>query len=108
MSPIAYPQNVDAWFSTASFAAPAPLQFGTAARNSIIGPGRDNWNVALFKSFAIPGREGMHLEFRGETYNTFNHTQFNGVDVTKTDANFGKITSVWDPRIIQLGAKFIF
>jgi hypothetical protein len=108
VSSVTYPQNVDAWFSTSSFAAPAPLQFGTAGRNSIIGPGRDNWNVALFKAFSIPGREGMHLEIRGETYNTFNHTQFNGVDSTFTDANFGKVTSVWDPRIIQIGAKFVF
>ncbi len=108
VAPVAYPQLVDAWFSTASFVAPAPLQFGTAGRNSIIGPGRDNWNVALFKAFAIPGREGMHIEFRGETYNTFNHTQFNAVDTTFTDANFGKVTSVWDPRIFQLGAKFVF
>ncbi len=107
-SKIAYPQNVDQWFSTASFAAPAALAFGSAARNSIRGPGRDNWNVALFKSFALPGREGMHIEFRGETYNTFNHTQFNGVDATFTDSNFGKVTSTFDPRIIQLGAKFVF
>ncbi len=108
ISGVTYPQGVDNWFSTSSFVAPAPLQFGTASRNSIIGPGRDNWNVALFKSFVIPGREGMHLEIRGETYNTFNHTQFNGVDATFTDANFGKVTSVWDPRIFQLGAKFVF
>ncbi len=108
VAPVGYPQQVDAWFSTGSFAAPSPLQFGTAGRNSITGPGRDNWNVALFKSFAIPGREGMHFEFRGETYNTFNHTQFNAVDTTFTDANFGKVTSTWDPRIIQLGAKFVF
>ncbi len=105
---VSYPQSVDAWFSTASFAAPGNLQFGTAGRNSINGPGRDNWNVALFKSFPIPGREGMHLEFRGETYNTFNHTQFNGVTTTFTDSNFGKVNSTWDPRIIQLGAKFVF
>lgn len=107
-SAITYPQSVDQWFSTASFAAPAALAFGSAARNSIRGPGRDNWNVALFKSFALPWREGMHIEFRGETYNTFNHTQFNGVDSTFTDSNFGKVTSTFDPRIIQLGAKFVF
>ncbi len=108
VAPVTYPGGVDNWFSTSSYALALPLEFGTASRNSIRGPGRDNWNAALFKSFTLPGREGMHFEFRGETYNTFNHTQFNGVDVTKTDANFGKVTSVWDPRIIQLGAKFVF
>ncbi len=105
---LSYPQGVDNWFSKAAFGAPAALQFGTAGRNSVRGPGRDNWNVALFKAFEIPGREGMHLEIRGETYNTFNHTQFNQVDTTFTDVNFGKVTSTWDPRIIQLGAKFVF
>lgn len=109
VSTINYSQNVDAWFSTSSFAAPAALQFGTAGRGTIRGPGRDNWNIALFKSFAIPAREGMHFELRAETYNTFNHTQFNNVNTSFSDtSNFGKITSVFDPRIIQLGAKFIF
>jgi hypothetical protein len=108
ISSISYPQNVDAWFTASSFAAPADLQFGSASRNSIRGPGRANWNMALFKSFPIKGREGMHFEFRGETYNTFNHTQFHDVNTSFTDGNFGKITDVWDPRIIQLGAKFVF
>jgi hypothetical protein len=104
-----YPQSVDQWFNTAAFAAPAALQWGSAGRGVLVGPGRDNWKIALFKSFAIPGREGMRIEFRGETYNTFNHTQFNNVNTTFSDkANFGHVTSVHDPRIIQLGAKFIF
>ena len=45
---LTYPQSVDQWFSTSSFVKPASLQFGTAGRNLITGPGRDNWNVALF------------------------------------------------------------
>ena len=108
LSSVNYPQNVDAWFTTSSFGAAPSLLFGTAARNSIRGPGRDNWNVALFKSFALPGREGRAIQLRWENYNAFNHTQFNGVQTTYTDANFGKVTSTWDPRIMQLGAKFIF
>jgi hypothetical protein len=108
VSSLTYPQNVDQWFSASSFAKPAPLQFGTVGRNAITGPGRDNWNIALFKAFPITSREGMQFQFRLETYNTFNHTQFHDVNVTFTDANFGKITNVYDPRRIQLGAKLIF
>ena len=108
VGPLSYPQGVDNWFTTSTFAAPASLQFGSAGRNSIRGPGRDNWNVALFKSFALPFREGSHIEVRWETYNTFNHTQFNNVNTSFTDSNFGKITSTFDPRIMQLGAKFLF
>lgn len=103
---IDYPHTVDAWFGTGAFAAPAPLQFGTLARNALVGPGRDNWDIALFKSFAFTEHSG--LEFRVETYNTFNHTQFNGVNTTLTSSNFGKVTSVYDPRILQLGAKIFF
>ena len=105
---VAYPQTVNAWFSPTSFAAPAPLAFGTTARNSVAGPGRDNWNVALFKSFALPMREGAAFELRVETYNTFNHTQFNGVNTTFGNANFAQVNSTYDPRVLQLGAKLIF
>jgi hypothetical protein len=103
---ITYPKTVDAWFGTGAFAAPAPLQFGTLARNALVGPGRANWDIALFKKFALGER--ADLEFRVETYNSFNHTQFNGVETTFTNGNFGKVTSTFDPRIIQFGAKLAF
>ncbi|MGH9610263.1 MAG: hypothetical protein ACRD34_11385, partial [Bryobacteraceae bacterium] len=103
---ITYPKTVDSWFGTGSFAAPAPLQFGTLARNALVGPGRANWDIALFKKFAFG--EKASIEFRAETYNSFNHTQFNGVETTLTNGNFGKVTSTFDPRIIQFGAKLAF
>ena len=109
VSSAAYPRTVYEWFNPASFVAPGPLQWGSAARGSLVGPGRNNWNMALFKSFALPWlREGARFEFRGETYNTFNHTQFHDVNTTFSDSNFGQVTSVYDPRIIQLGAKLVF
>ena len=37
-------------------------------------PGRNNWNMALFKAFQV--KEKARFEFRAETFNTFNHTQF--------------------------------
>jgi hypothetical protein len=107
ISTVTYPQTVAQWFSAGSFANPAALQFGNAGRNSVVGPGRANWNLALFKRFALP-REGSAFEFRFETYNTFNHTQFNGVSTTFGNASFGQVNSTWDPRVLQLGAKLIF
>jgi hypothetical protein len=111
--PVTYQQARLQWFSTSSFARPAlrvlaALQFGTSGRNIIRGPGRANWNIALHKAFAISGREGMRFEFRAESFNTFNHTQFNAVDTTLTSGSFGQVTSVFDPRVFQLGAKFLF
>jgi hypothetical protein len=108
IAPVSYPGSVDQYFSTSSFAKPAALAFGSAGRGSITGPGRANWNIALFKAFNFTANERRRIELRFETYNTFNHTQFNALQTNYTDKNFGKVTSVFDPRIIQLGGKFIF
>ena len=62
---------------------------------------------ALVQKFPFTGR-GPHLELRVETFNTFNHTQFNGVDTGFTDGNFGQVTSTYDPRELQFGGKFLF
>jgi hypothetical protein len=103
------PKTVDQWFSTSTYAQPQLLSFGNATRGSIVGPGRHNWNLALFKSFDMAFiREGTKLDFRAETYNTFNHTQFHDVNTSFGNSNFGQVTSTWDARVIQLGLKLLF
>ncbi len=72
----------------------------------MVSPGRNNWNVALFKAFQV--KEKARFEFRAETFNTFNHTQFSGPSTSVTAANFGQITGTFNPRTFQLGAKFLF
>ena len=39
---------------------------------------RDNWNLALFKSFLISEAHASRLEVRAESFNTWNHTEFEG------------------------------
>jgi hypothetical protein len=106
VAPITYPGTRFQWFSTSSFQKPGPLQWGTAARNDVVAPGRNNWNMALFKAFQV--KENARFEFRAETFNTFNHTQLGGPSTSVTAANFGQITSTFNPRTFQLGAKFLF
>jgi hypothetical protein len=109
---INYPKTADAWFSPSSFTQPAFGFFGDTSRGLITGPGRQNWNISLFKSFRgipFPGNsEGAEVQFRAETFNTFNHTQFHDVTTNFNDGNFGRVTSVYDPRVIQLALKFLF
>jgi hypothetical protein len=102
------PHSVDSWFETSAFLAPAPGSFGNMPRNSVYGPGRQNWNMALFKSFVFSESRGSRLEFRFETFNTFNHTQLKDVSNTFSASNFGAVTTAHDPREIQLGLKLIF
>jgi len=114
VGPIHYPKTVNAWFDKSAFAAPVgPWDgggnqgFGTARKDTIVGPGRLNFNMSLFKTVTFKA-EGPRLELRFESFNTFNHTQFNGLDSSFTDGNFGHVTTAFDPRVLQLGAKLQF
>ena len=80
----------------------------TSPGRSIYGPGRHNWNLSLFKSFTFSEARGSRLEFRSETFNTFNHTQFQNVSTTFTASDFGQVTSTYLPRNVQLGVKLMF
>jgi hypothetical protein len=111
-----YPKKkVGAWFDTSVFSAPKAMWdggsnqgFGTGRKDTIVGPGRLNFNLSLFKSIPLTSHEGPRIELRFESFNTFNHTQLSGVDSGFTDGNFGQATSASDPRNMQLGGKFIF
>ena len=104
------------WLNPLAFAQPALGTFGDVSPGSISGPGLVDVDMALSRIFRI--RERMSLELRGEAFNIANHvnpgdpnntgTLPGGVDITLTDANFGKIVSALDPRIMQVAMKFFF
>jgi hypothetical protein len=94
------------WFNPAAFSTPTAGYFGNEAKGAIRGPGRQNWDISLFKDFPFK-ENGPTLELRFETFNTFNHTQWNGLN-TSYLSGAGAITSAFDPRVLQLGAKFFF
>ena len=108
VGPVSYPHTVAEWFSTSSFVDPAVGTFGDAGHNSLRGPGRDNWNLSLFKSFVLSETRGSRLELRVESFNTWNHTEFNQVSNGLGSNNFGQVTSAFDPRVFQLGGKIYF
>src|SRR3984957_10798320 len=108
VSAVSYPHTASEWFSTSSFADPAVGAWGDAAHNSLRGPGRDNWNLSLFKSFVLSETRGSRFELRVESFNTWNHTEFNQVSNGLGSSNFGKITSAFHPGFFQLGRKNFF
>ena len=110
---MSYNKKIDNWFDTTklSVAVPAwlggPNQgFGNAGKDAIVGPGRVNFTTSLYKTFAFTEHVGFQLKF--ESFNTFNHTEFQSIDTTIGDGNYGKVTGTWDPRNLQLGGRFIF
>jgi hypothetical protein len=99
------------YFNTAAFTQNLLGTFGDVRRNSIRGPGFANIDFSITKSFPL-GRgtfaESHHLDFRAEAFNLFNHPNLGSPDNAVGDGNFGQITEALDPRILQLGLKFIF
>src|SRR4030095_9545325 len=96
------------YFNPSAFQVPADGTWGNFGHYGLRGPGRDHWNLSLFKSFWFNEERGSRLELRLETFNTWNHTQFNGVSNTLGNGDFGQYTSTFDPRILQLGIKAYF
>ena len=78
------------------------------------GPGVEDFDISLFKNF--PLGEKRSVQFRVETFNTFNHPQFNMVDTNpqfdqsgnQVNGRLGQIISDYLPRQIQLALKVIF
>jgi Carboxypeptidase regulatory-like domain/TonB dependent receptor len=115
---ISTPHTAAEWFNPAAFAAPAcavgPDCWGNLGFDAIRGPGRDDWNLSLFKNFVISESRGSRVEFRADAFNTWNHTQFKGdinnggISTSEGSSNFGAVTAAFDPREFQLGMKVVF
>jgi len=65
-----------------------------------------NFDFGLFKRFAF--KEHYAFDFRWETYNLFNHTQFNAIDSSLGSSTFLFLTGAHAPRRMQFGLRFQF
>jgi hypothetical protein len=94
------------WFDVLAFALPAPVSFGSAPRNSVIGPGYANVDVALARTWLVAA--GRSLELRWEIFNLFSRTNFDLPNRVFGTPNFGRIFSAKDPRQMQIGMRLTF
>ena len=119
-------------FNPGAFALPQGLTFGDAGRNDVRNPSRLNFDMGIFKHFAI--KESTALEFRAEAFNIFNHTEFalnsgatsGGLTNSMTcfggsnnsagdsscvgpgNSTFSEINTAHLARILQFSLKFLF
>jgi hypothetical protein len=105
--PVSTPQTIAHWFDGSPFSLPALGTFGNVARTMLRGPHFTDFDVSFSKRFAL-WNERSSLQFRGEFFNIFNHTQLLGVGTSFGAGTFGAITSARDPRITQLGLHLTF
>ena len=103
------PRNGLPYFNTGLFTTAVLGTPGSASRRTIHGPGMLNFDMSLMKSFKFS--ESKTLQFRWETFNTFNHAQFFGPSSVNGDFNsalFGQVVKAAPPRLMQLALKFTF
>lgn len=100
-------ERIAKWFNTAAFTANAAGTVGNGSRNTIRLPASTlNLNFSVFKKF--PVYKSTSLQFRAEAFNLLNHANLNGPNMTVNSANFGRITTASDPRIMQLALRLAF
>jgi carboxypeptidase family protein/TonB-dependent receptor-like protein len=108
------PGSVYTYINVNCFAAPAPRELGNVGRNSLRGPGLNNFDFSIFKNQTV--KERLTVQFRAEFFNVFNWTNF----VASTQRIFTKSLApnqtglsllthtATDEREIQFGLKFIY
>jgi hypothetical protein len=97
-------------FDTSKFTIPTQNVRGNSGLGTIRGPGQNNLDLSLAKTFPI--YESLHVEFRADAFNALNHTQWNGLNTTYPSGNpqfpFGSVSGAREARIGQVGAKVVF
>ena len=100
--------RIDGWLNPAAFSAAPEFTFGNTSRFiDARGPGLFNWDLSLFKTFAV--RERFKAQFRAEALNATNTVYFGNPTTNINSSSFGVITSqINNPRLLQLGLRFTY
>ncbi|PWU02086.1 MAG: hypothetical protein C5B51_21600 [Terriglobia bacterium] len=99
-------QTIDKFFNTSCLVQQNPIRYGTSGRAVITGPGMIGIDLSATKNFAFG--EKWRLQFRSELFNAVNHPNWVPPGKQLGTSAFGRITSAFDPRIIQFGLKLAF
>ncbi len=88
-----------------------PFQPGNSGRSILDGPGRQNINLSLLKRFHVTERKSF--EFRWETFNIFNHPNFQLPDRNFNETAAGYLSDIaasgqGGPRLMQFALRYQF
>lgn len=82
---------------------------GNIGMNVFRKDGTHNWNLAIGKTFPLPGGRERTLAFRSEFINFFNHAQFDKASVQMAGTIFGQITNTANKgRQVQFSLRLNF
>ena len=80
--------------------------FGSAGRNSLVGPGYAALDAMVSRQIAMGDRRVLTL--RLEVFNALNRTNYQLPDSFVDRATFGRSLAAFPPRQLQLAARFAF
>ena len=96
-------EMISKYFNTSAFVPNKIGSFGNVGRNTMIGPGTVNTDLALMKNFRATER--IRIQFRSEFFNAFNQVNFGPPVAVATSTTFGRLTSASPGRQVQFGLK---
>jgi hypothetical protein len=101
------------WFDTMAFRPVTQARFGNAGFNTMRGPGFVNFDMSVFREFALGGNRTV--QFRVEIFNLMNTPHFASPENSVNASDFGVISGTAnsgregiDERFIRLGFRFGF
>jgi hypothetical protein len=99
-------RTVAKYFNTAAFSAAPQFVIGSSSRNPVRGPGLQEADLMIGKTFHITER--VNLELRAEAFNVSNTPPLNDPNGSFGSAAFGSITSAGNPRDFEFVGKVHF
>jgi hypothetical protein len=99
-------RSASEWFDKNAFTAAGPFIIGNSSRNPVRGPGLQDADLMIGKTFRITER--VSFEFRAEVFNVTNTPPLNDPNGSFGSAAFGTITSAGNPRDYEFAGKLRF
>ena len=95
------------WFNQSAFSSPLIYTFGNVGRNTLRSDSTRNFDLSVFREFRF--KESKRLEFRTESFNTFNTPTFAAPTSSLSSPTFGQVLSTANhARQLQFSLKMIF
>ncbi len=99
-------RGASAWFNQSAFTAAGQYAIGNSSRNPVRGPGLQNADLMIGKTFRVTER--VNFELRAEAFNVSNTPPLNDPNGSFGSAAFGTVTSAGNPRDFEFAGKIRF
>ena len=103
--PVSDPTSLQ-FFNTAAYSLPRTGTYGTAGRNTIVGPGTSVLNLGIMRN--IPFGQNRVLTLQLVANNVLNTVQWASIDTVVNSPTFGQVTAVRPMRRVQIVTRFRF